>query len=139
MPADQTDTIIHVKYDDMNGKGKGPFTYDFAASAAMDTGQKSILEMTSNSWLMFNEDNPAMLYYTHLVAFRCTLTSVMLGFDGAPPDRPLILPPCDRKNPNEIPDGLIPITTIPASAQSVTAQITYTDGSKSEIMTYRRP
>jgi hypothetical protein len=88
---------------------------------------------------MFNEDNPAMLYYTHLVAFRCTITSVQLGFDGAPPDRPLVLPPCDRKNPNEIPDGVIPITTIPASAENVTAQITYTDGSKSEIMTYRRP
>jgi class 3 adenylate cyclase len=139
MPADQADTVIHIKYDDADGKTHGPFAYDFAAAAAMDTGQKSILEMTSNSWLMFNEDNPAMLYYTHLVAFRCTITAVALGFDGAAPDRPLVLPPCDRKKPNEIPDGVIPITTIPASAQSVTAQLTYTDGSKSEIMTYRRP
>lgn len=139
MPADQADTVINIKYDDADGKAHGPFAYDFAAAAAMDTGQKSILEMTSNSWLMFNEDNPAMLYYTHLVAFRCTITAVALGFDGAAPDRPLVLPPCDRKKPNEIPDGVIPITTIPASAQSVTAQVTYTDGSKSEIMTYRRP
>lgn len=139
MPAEQPDTVIHVKYDDATGTTRGPFTYDFAAAAAMDTGQKSILEMTSNSWLMFNEDNPAMLYYTHLVAFRCTISAVVLGYDGAAPDRPLALPPCDRKKPNEIPEGVIPITTIPASAQSVTAQVTYTDGSKSEIMTYRRP
>jgi class 3 adenylate cyclase len=139
MPPDQGDTTIAVKYDDAQGHSKGPFLIPFAPAAAMDTGQKSILEITSNSWLAFNESNPATMYYTHLVAFRCTIKNVMIGYDGAVPDQPLILPPCDRKHPNEIPDDLIPIMTIPATAQNVTAQLTFNDGSRSDIKTFRRP
>jgi hypothetical protein len=94
--------------------------------------------MTSGSWLSFREFNGLLLYYTHLVSYRCAIRQVRIGIDSTIPDRPVALPPCNEKDPMAVPADVKPWINVPTSTGMVSVELTYRDGSVSELKTFRR-
>lgn len=138
LPADQEATLLRVVYEDAAGRSIGPFAIAFDPAAALVSSQREILDRLPGAWLSLPRDNERLVYYTHLVSYRCAIAEVRVGYDGEPPRRPLSLPPCDRRDPYAIPADTRPYLEIGHGVRRVAAQITYADGTKSEVQEFRR-
>ena len=108
------------------------------AEAALIHDQRKILDMTATSWLSFREFNGLLVYYTHLMSYRCAIREVRVGIDTAVPDKVLKMPPCDSGDPSVIPHDAQPYLKLAPSTQFVSVELTYRDGSVSEIKSFRR-
>jgi hypothetical protein len=138
LAADAPAATIMVRYVDANGELQGPFPIRFDPEAALIKDQRKILDMTATSWLSFREFNGLLIYYTHLMSYRCAIRDVRVGVDTAVPDKVLKMPPCNPKDPVAIPHEAQPYLKLPAATKSVSVELTYRDGSISEIKTFRR-
>lgn len=138
LPADAPAGTIQVRYVDAGGEMQGPFPIKFEPEAALIRDQRKILDMTATSWLSFREFNGLLVYYTHLMSYRCAIRQVRIGIDTAMPDKVLAMPACDMKDPIAIPSNATPYLKLPPSTQFVSVELTYRDGSVSEIKSFRR-
>jgi hypothetical protein len=129
---------LYVRYADARGEWLGPFPIRFDPNAALERDQRRTLEMTASGWLAFREFNGLLLYYTHLMTYRCGIREARIGIDTTMPDRVVQLPPCDPKNPGAIPANATPYLKLPPATKSVSVELTYRDGSVSEIKNFRR-
>lgn len=99
---------------------------------------KPILEMTQANWLGVRlwEGND-LLYFTHLVTFRCGLEEVFWGINGEVPSEPLPMEPCHEGSaaPGAMdPVKYPPYITFPAgSIHSITLMLMYDDGDIQEV------
>lgn len=138
LAADAPAATIQVRYVDTSGELQGPFPIKFDPEAALIRDQRKILDMTATSWLSFREFNGVLVYYTHLMSYRCAIREVRVGIDSAVPDKVLKMPPCDVRDPSVIPhDAQLYLKLAPAT-KSVSVELTYRDGSVSEIKSFRR-
>jgi uncharacterized caspase-like protein len=138
LDADQKATTIWVRYVDGDGATQGPFPIRFEPTAALQREQRKLLEMTAGSWVQLQKfSDDLLLYYTHLVSYRCAIRQVRIGIDSTLPDRPIALPPCDEQNPMAIPKGTRPFLKVPPATAVVSVELTYQDGSVSEVKTFR--
>ena len=94
--------------------------------------------LTATSWLSFREFNRLLVYYTHLMSYRCAIREVRIGIDTSVPNQVLKMPPCGMKDPSAIPYEAKPYLKLPPSSQFVSVELTYRDGSESEIKSLRR-
>ena len=138
LPADAPATTIQVRYVDTNGEMQGPFPIRFDPEAALIRDQRKILDMTATSWLSFREFNGLLVYYTHLMSYRCAIREVRVGIDSTVPDKVLKMPPCDPRDPSVIPHDSQPYLKLAPATKSVSVELTYRDGSVSEIKSFRR-
>lgn len=138
LDADTPASTIYVRYIDANGDLKGPFPIRFEPEAALIRDQRKILDMTASSWMSFREFNGLLVYYTHLVTYRCAIREVRIGIDTTVPDKVLQLPPCNMKEPHAIPHNVSPYLKLPGSTKSVSVELTFRDGSLSELRNFRR-
>jgi hypothetical protein len=138
LPADAPAATIQVRYVDQSGELQGPFPIRFDPQAALIRDQRKILDMTATSWLSFREFNGLLVYYTHLMSYRCAIREVRVGIDSTVPDRALKMPPCDPRDPSVIPHDAQPYVKLPPATKSVSVELTYQDGSVSEIKSFRR-
>ena len=138
LSADAPAATIQVRYVDMSGEMQGPFPIKFDPEAALIRDQRKILDMTATSWLSFREFNGLLVYYTHLMSYRCAIREVRVGIDSAVPDKVLKMPPCDPRDPSAIPHDAQPYLKLAPSTQTVSVELTYRDGSVSEIKSFRR-
>jgi len=138
LPADAPAAMIQVRYVDTNGELQGPFPIRFDPEAALIRDQRKILDMTATSWLSFREFNGLLVYYTHLMSYRCAIREVRVGIDTAVPDKVLKMPPCDPRDPSAIPHDAQPYLKLAPTTQTVSVELTYRDGSVSEIKSFRR-
>ncbi|MEH2517277.1 hypothetical protein V1279_002850 [Bradyrhizobium sp. AZCC 1610] len=138
LPADAPAAIIQVRYVDTNGDLQGPFPIRFDPEAALIRDQRKILDMTATSWLSFREFNGLLVYYTHLMSYRCAIREVRVGIDSAVPDKVLKMPPCNPRDPSVIPHEATPYLKLAPQTKSVSVELTYRDGSVSEIKSFRR-
>jgi hypothetical protein len=138
LAADAPAGTIQVRYVDASGELQGPFPIRFDPEAALIRDQRKILDMTATSWLSFREFNGLLVYYSHLMSYRCAIREVRIGIDTAVPDRVLQMPPCDPKDPSAIPYEAKPYLKLSPSNQFVSVELTYRDGSVSEIKSFRR-
>ena len=76
--------------------------------AALIRDQRKILDMTATSWLSFREFNGLLVYYTHLMSYRCAIREVRIGIDTAVPDKVLKMPACNSRDPSAIPSDAQP-------------------------------
>lgn len=137
LPADAGPSTIEVRYVDASGEMQGPFPIRFDPEAALIRDQRKILDMTATSWLSFREFNGLLVYYTHLVSYRCAIREVRIGIDTAVPDKVLKMPACDLKDPSAIPYNAQLYQKLAPSTQFVSVELTYRDGSVSEIKSFR--
>jgi hypothetical protein len=138
LAADAPAATIQVRYVDTSGELQGPFPIRFDPEAALIHDQRKILDMTATSWLSFREFNGLLVYYTHLMSYRCGIREVRVGIDTAVPDKVLKMPACDMRDPSAIPADAQPYLKLAPSTQSVSVELTYRDGSVSEIKSFRR-
>src|SRR5437868_4284928 len=138
LTADQPAATIQVRYVDASGEMQGPFPIRFDPEAALVRDQRKILDMTATSWLSFREFNGLLVYYSHLMSYRCAIREARIGIDSAVPDKVLKMPPCDPRDPSVIPHEAQPYLKLAPSTQFVSVELTYRDGSISEIKSFRR-
>jgi len=138
LAADAPAATIQVRYVDTSGELQGPFPIKFDPEAALVHDQRKILDMTATSWLSFREFNGLLVYYTHLMSYRCAIREVRVGIDSAVPDKVLKMPPCDPRDPSAVPHEALPYLKLAPSTQFVSVELTYRDGSVSEIRSFRR-
>jgi hypothetical protein len=138
LAADAPAATIQVRYVDATGELQGPFPIKFDPEAALIRDQRKILDMTATSWLAFREFNGLLVYYTHLMSYRCAIREVRVGIDTAVPDKVLKMPPCDPRDPSAIPHEAQPYLKLAPSTQFVSVELTYRDGSISETKSFRR-
>jgi len=100
--------------------------------AGMET---KILDLTKGSWAYFRDFNGRQLiYFTHLESYRCGIEKVSYSLDSDALDSEWKLQPCDPKKPNEITTDQ-PYVSLPlGTAQAITVQLIFKDGSKSSIV-----
>jgi len=135
--ADEPATTLQVRYIDATGEMQGPFPIRFDPEAALVRDQRKILDMTASNWLEFGGSN-GLLYYTHLISYRCAIREVKLGFDTSVPDQVLKLPPCNQRDPMAVPSNAPIYMKVPGGARSVSVELQFRDGSVSEIRTFRK-
>jgi hypothetical protein len=138
LAADAPASTIQLRYVDASGELQGPFPIRFDPEAALIRDQRKILDMTATSWLSFREFNGLLVYYTHLMSYRCAIREVRVGIDSAVPDKVLKMPACDPRDPSAIPHDSQPYLKLAPATRSVSVELTYRDGSVSEIKSFRR-
>ena len=138
LDADAPASTIQLRYVDASGELQGPFPIRFDPEAALLRDQRKILDMTASNWLAFGGYNGPLLYYTHLMSYRCAIRDVRIGLDSSVPDKVLKMPPCNQRDPSAIPQDAQPYVKIPTATKSVSVELTFRDGSVSEIKTFRR-
>jgi hypothetical protein len=138
LAADAPAATIQVRYVDASGELQGPFPIKFDPEAALIRDQRKILDMTATSWLSFREFDGLLVYYSHLMSYRCAIREARIGIDTAVPDKVLKMPPCDPRDPSVIPHEAQPYLKLAPSTQFVSVELTYRDGSISEIKSFRR-
>lgn len=94
---------------------------------------KPILNATKGNWIAVREYNGQdLLYFTHILSWRCGLSGMRYGVNTDTPDKDWDIGACDEEtaNPNSLnPDQLIYTGFDLQSIQSVVIELTYDDGS----------
>lgn len=100
---------------------------------------RPILDATKANWVSVREfDGNDLVYFTHLLAWRCGLEKIEYGLNGADPDREFSIGTCDESSPNTIPEDMLVFDTYELkSVSSVTVKLTYDDG-EVDTQTYER-
>ncbi len=103
---------------------------------------RPILDATQGSWVAVRVfDGQDLLYFTHLLSFRCGLDAVFYGLNGEPARERLPMEPCyeGTASPSAMdPVNYPPYTAFPVgSVHSVTILMKYDDGGKTEA-TFQR-
>ncbi|HML10689.1 MAG TPA: toll/interleukin-1 receptor domain-containing protein [Stellaceae bacterium] len=138
LDPNQPAATIEIRAVDISGNTVGPFPIAFDPAAELEHGDRSALEMTSGSWLAFNDSDDTILYYTALVTYRCAIREMRIGIDSTVPNKVIPLPECDQKRPYEIPNSAQTYLRLPPGTKMVSVELTYRDGSVSETKTFRR-
>lgn len=108
-------------------------------AAAMDwtnpAAIRPILEATKTNWVAVRDYNGQdLLYFTHLFAWRCALSDIRFGVNGAPAEIPVLMEDCyvDEAAPNaQKMTHMLPYYTYPpGSVMSVRVKIVYRDGTE---------
>jgi DNA-binding winged helix-turn-helix (wHTH) protein len=139
LDPEQAATTIEVRAVDLDGNAVGPFPITFDPVTELERGDRRTLEMTRGSWLSFGKSSSGgLLYYTHLMTYRCAIREARIGVDSTMPNRVVPLGDCDPKDPYGIPADAQPYLKLPPTTQMVSVELTYRDGSVSETKTFRR-
>ena len=95
---------------------------------------KPILGMTKGNWVAVrNYEGQDLLYFTHLMSWRCGIWDVRYGLNGEEPNEVFPMEPCyeDTATPNSmmVTEGFLPYITFPSdSVTSVSVELTFDDG-----------
>lgn len=138
LPASTPQVRLFIRYDDALGEPQGPFPVDFEPRAELVRSQSDLLRRFTNNWIAINPGGQAkrLLYFTHLVSYRCAISRVELLFDDSPLAMNLTLPPCDPLDPHRVPPGARVYMAMPASAKKVTVTVRFADGGNPEKRTF---
>lgn len=103
---------------------------------------RPILAATQGNWVGVRVwDGQDLLYFTHLMTFRCGLDGILYGVNGETPSTLFEMEPCHEGTPS--PFSFDPVLFPPhvnfpvGSVHSVTIMLKYDDGSK-EQATFQR-
>lgn len=95
---------------------------------------RPILSMTKPNWVAVRAyEGQDLLYFTHLLSWRCGIWDIRYGLNGAPAETVYAMEPCheDMAQPNAMSDvaNFLPYVTLPLnSVESISVEITYDDG-----------
>lgn len=133
LPGEHT---IEVKYTDKNGATNGPYILKFSTADEQLAQGKQILEMTKGSWLSFRDyDGKVLLYFTHLMSYRPVIKEIHYSINSDAVDQTYKFKPSDKMYISG--DEMVYIT-VPANSQYAAVQVTYKDGTKSDVQKVMR-
>ena len=100
--------------------------------------EKQILPLTKANWLAFrNYNGQQLVYFTHLVVYRCGLSEIRYSINSDALDQRFELTACDPQRPNEVPADELPYLSLPlGSAQTISVQVVYSDGEATETLRF---
>ncbi len=109
-----------------------------AAGAAM------IHQAIKTQMVSFKQEGDVdFVYFTNLLAWRCGVSQILVGLNGAPPTIPYPMEPCyrDLREPNTLkmdrPEFPIYLKMPAGSAQTMTLHIVYEDGTSADFVIER--
>jgi len=91
---------------------------------------RPILELTRANWIAIGmQTGQDLLYFTQILSWRCGLSEIRYGLNGAAPEQVFEMEPCyvDTNQPNAI-RALPYVGYGLGSIESVTVEIVYEDG-----------
>ncbi len=138
LPGKAQATVIEVRYETLDGGSVGPFPIRFDPDVALYREQKQILEGMPANWVEFRDFNGTLVYFTTLVTYRCAIAELRYGLDGAKPLQRYDLPTCNANDPFSVPGGAKLYLKVPAKTRAISVQITWRDGTESEVQTIER-
>ena len=130
--------IIEVRYETPDGGAVGPFPIRFDPEVALFRMQKQILEQMPSNWVEFRDFQGTLIYFTTLVTYRCAIAEVRYGLDGGQPLERYDLPRCNASDPFSVPGDAKLFLKAPAKTKTIHLQITWRDGTQSDIETIER-
>ena len=93
-------------------------------------------------WVMLQADGDhSRAYFPILVKARCAVTEVRYSVNSDALDRAFALLPCTERTPAALPESNVTVSTYAADlpaplAETISVQVTFTDGSMSDVVTY---
>jgi hypothetical protein len=81
-------------------------------------------------------DGKFLVYFSHLLSYRCGIKEIAYGIDKPAPDRTWPLPACDLSDPYSVGDNAKLYESFAGRIGSMAVQLTYADGSKSPLKTF---
>lgn len=98
---------------------------------------RPILDITRANWIAVRDyDGKDFLYFTGILAWRCGVSAIFYGLNGAPAETPFEMEPCHdgTPTPNAILSETIPIwiNAPQGSIATVAVRIVYDDGSEDQ-------
>ncbi|MEC9367410.1 MAG: caspase family protein [Pseudomonadota bacterium] len=139
LPPDQGPTTVYVTWRDRRGEQADVYPIRFSPTGALADGQKKILDQFWTSWIAFREWKGMQVYFSHLISYRCAIKEVRYGYNDGPTDQVFPLPPCDPSDPHSVPEKATIYMKVPPKTGHMTVQLTYVDGSQSEIRRFNAP
>lgn len=126
---------IDVWYDDVRDQEQGPFRLTFDASGAYTAFARNVMDNMTQQWVQGREwdGGEYLVYFTHLVSYRCGIAEIAYGVNSEKPDQIYPLGDCDPENPFAISDDAQIYLTLPQPPESMVIQLTYRDGSVSAL------
>ena len=132
IPAFEGRRDVFVKYVDSRGRERGPYQLTIDASQALSDATRDILEMT-RPWVAFQGDQDRrLLYFTHLLAYKHALKDIRYSLDDDSLSNRLRFKPA-RLGETGIDTDDEMMVEIPASTRCVYVQLTFIDGSLSDV------
>ena len=95
---------------------------------------KPIMGMTKSNWAAVRlYEGQDLVYFTHMLSWRCGLWEIRYGINGNPADQVFEMEPCHEETaqPNAMTDvaNYLPFITLPPeSVETLYVEITYDDG-----------
>lgn len=129
-------TKIYVTWRDPRGEEAGIHEIVFDPDFQLKDGAKKMLKDSSNSWLSFREYNGLLVYFSHILSFRCAVDKIRIGVGKEAPNEEYELPACDPQNPYSVPDGAEIYRKLPKATKSVSLEIIYYDGESSGVRNF---
>ena len=120
---------ICVSLTAMAMMGTAAFAQDFTTTAEV----KPILDATKPQWIAVREfDGKDLLYFTNLLAWRCGVSEIRYGLNGAPAETVFAMEPCHdgtaAPNLMLMEKGELPYVTLDlASVATVSVLVVYDD------------
>ncbi len=137
LPLSTVRAEIDIWYDDVRGNSQGPFRQEFDAANAHVAHAKNILENITPKWVSGREYNGKFLvYFTHLLSYKCGLQAINYGVNLDVPDQRWPLSPCDAKNPYKVGSGKL-YASYGEKLTTMSVQLTYADGTKSPLKQFK--
>lgn len=100
---------------------------------------KKLLKMTQKSWVSFRDFNgQQLIYFTHLEAYTCGINEVHYSINTDDLDKVWTLQPCVSDGFSKIRTDLILLKLPLGTAKSIDVQLTFKDGTKSEVL-HKKP
>ncbi|HLH50337.1 MAG TPA: caspase family protein, partial [Roseiarcus sp.] len=96
------------------------------------------LEGMPANWVEFRDFNGTLIYFTTLVTYRCAIAELRYGLDGAKPLQRYDLPGCNANDPFSVPSSAKLYLKASAKTKAISLQITWRDGTESDISTIER-
>ncbi len=128
LPASTAACTVEVSYVDVRGIRRGPFQIPFDPSTALLAHAKRELNARPQSWAVFGRGARSnRVNFAYLSKFAEVISSVHYAVDTADPDQPI-----DVTNPETL------SITVPDPTTFVVVQVTFRDGSQSEIVRIQR-
>ena len=139
LPAKQAATELSIQYIDGSGSERGVFTFPFQPEPESWKNDIKTLQITSTSWLSFRDfDGKLLLYFTGLMSYRGAIEKITYGLDKELPDTDFPFPAWDNAGTATIDGDFLPLITVPKETTFATVQLTYKDGSESEVVRFDR-
>lgn len=116
----------------MTVSGTAALAQDYTTAAEV----KPILEATKPQWIAVREfDGNDLLYFTNLLAWRCGVSEIRYGVNGAPVETVFTMEPCHdgTAQPNALmmENGELPYVTLDlGSVQTVSVLVVFDDDSE---------